>query len=59
MGIPFYKSQGFPKLSPATSQIGNSLYKMSVLTVEYCGLFGPLKRYFFYISFVYDHLSAL
>ena len=34
MGIPLCKTQGFPKLSHATSQIENSLSKTSILTAE-------------------------
>ena len=46
MGIPFCKYQGFPNLSPATSQIGNSLFKTTVLSVEYCCPDGPFKKYY-------------
>ena len=33
-GFPFVKLRGFPNCPPATSQTGNSLSKMSVLTAE-------------------------
>ena len=56
MGIPFCKNQGFPKLSPAMSQIGNTLSKTSVITIEYCGSGGPLEI-FLLIFFLCDHLS--
>ena len=50
MGIPFCK---IPNCSPAMSQIGNSLFKMSVITVEYCDTDGPLNILFGYLfSFV-------
>ena len=47
MGIPFCKkNRGFPNLPPATSQIGNSPYKTSVIIDQCCGLEGPLKIFF-------------
>ena len=53
MGIPFCKIQGFPKLSPCYVTNRNSLFKMSVITVEYCDTDGPLNILFRYLfSFV-------
>ena len=46
MGIPFCKNGGFPKLSAATSQIGNSLFKTSVIIGEGCSSERPLEMFF-------------
>ena len=46
MWIPFCKIWGFPNCPTATSQIGNSLSKMSVITAECCSSDEPLKIFF-------------
>ena len=47
-------SGGFPNCTPATSQIGNSLSKTSVITVEYCGPDRAFKNiiFFFFSSVI-------
>ena len=50
-GFPFVEIGGFLNCPPGTSQFGNFLCKMSVITVEYCSPDVPLKMYF-YISFL-------
>ena len=44
MGVPFVNNRGFPNCALATSQIGNSLFKTSVTTVEHCGPGGAFKK---------------
>ena len=46
MEIPFCKFRGFPKLSPCYVTGSEFLFKMSVITVEYCSLDGPFKNYY-------------
>ena len=43
MGIPFCKNQGFPNFPPATSKIGNSFSKTSVIIAEHCSSDETLK----------------
>ena len=38
-------TRGFPHCPPAKSQIGNYLFKTSVISTEYCCLDGPFKKY--------------
>ena len=49
-GFPFVKIRGFPNCPPATSQIGNSLSKTSVIFTECCSSDEPLQI-FFHVSF--------
>ena len=37
MGIPLDEMRGFSNCAPAASQIGNSLFKTSVISVQYNG----------------------
>ena len=46
MGIPFENTGGFPNCPPARSQIGNSIFKTSVITVENCGPDRPIRKYY-------------
>ena len=42
--IPFVEIKGYPNFPPATSHIGNSLSKTSVISIEYYGPDGHLKH---------------
>ena len=64
MGIAFYKKKkkkkrDFPNCPPATSQIGNSLMKTSVITVKNCCSNGPFKMNFRYFFLVLSSVNTL
>ena len=45
-GFPFENTGVFPNCPLPTSQIGNSIFKTSVITVEYCGPDRPFRKYY-------------
>ena len=60
MGIPLCTNQGFPNCPPATSQIGNSLSKTYIMTIEYGGSNGALEICFHILfSFVIICLNPI
>ena len=56
-GFPFVKTRGFPNCPPATSQIGNSLFKTSVMNIEHCSPDEPLEFLFSYYVLFGNNLS--
>ena len=45
-GFPFVKTEGFPNCPPATSHLGISLFKTSVIIAECFSLDRPLNIFF-------------